>query len=127
MKRFFAWLWKYLKPFTNFRFLISFGIAWLITNGIWYIMAFVPMNLPDWLVWISRSYVAFLYIPTTPEKLITIPMAIFFQTQLFKNDTKTKKQLQDMYAQAKSDWRYTKIRLLIIKQRITLKIKGKRR
>ena len=64
--------------------------------------AFIPMRLPDWLVWFSRSYIAFLYIPTTPEKLITIPMArIFFQTQLFKGDEKTKAQLNDMYSQAK--------------------------
>lgn len=37
-------------------------------------------------------------------------MAIFFQTQLFKSDAKTKKQLDDMYAQAKSDWRKVKYR-----------------
>lgn len=126
MKRLLAWLWKYFKPFTNWRFLISFGIAWIITNGMWYVIAFVPMNLPDWVVWIAISYVAFLYMPWTPEKLITIPMAIFIQTQLFKNDKKTKAQLQEMYSQAKSDWRYTKIKILTIKQRITLKMKGKR-
>ncbi|MCK9576046.1 MAG: hypothetical protein M0R51_08980 [Clostridia bacterium] len=126
MKRLLAWLWKYFKPFTNWRFLISFGIAWIITNGMWYVIAFVPMNLPDWVVWIAISYVAFLYMPWTPEKLITIPMAIFIQTQLFKNDKKTKAQLQEMYSQAKSDWRYTKIKILTIKQRITLKMKWKR-
>lgn len=66
MKRLFAWLWKYLKPFTNIKFAISFGLAWMITNGIWYVFAFVPMGLPDWLVWFSRSYIAFLYLPFTP-------------------------------------------------------------
>ena len=105
MKRFFKWLWKYLKPFTNPRFLISFGIAWIITNGMWYIMAFVPIPfLPEWLIWFSRSYIGFLYLPWTPEKLITIPMAIFFHLKLFKNDSKTHEQLEDMYKQAKSDW-----------------------
>ena len=98
----------------------------------WYLFAFVPMRLPDWLVWFSRSYIAFLYIPTTPEKLITIPMAIFFQTQLFKGDEKTKAQLNDMYSQAKSDWqkvkfkvrefvRKIKIKIAIIKQRKMMK------
>ena len=105
MKRFFKWLWKYLKPFTNPRFLISFGIAWIITNGMWYVFAFVPIKiLPEWLVWFSRSYIAFLYLPWTPEKLITIPMAIFFHLKLFKKDSKTHEQLQDLYEQAKSDW-----------------------
>ena len=132
MKRFISWLWKYLKPFTNWRFLISFGLAWIITNGMWYVFAFIPMRLPDWLVWFSRSYIAFLYIPTTPEKLITIPMAIFFQTQLFKGDEKTKAQLNDMYSQAKSDWgkvkrkfrefiRKIKIKIAIIRQRKTMR------
>jgi len=100
-----------LKPFTNWRFVISFGIAWVITNGIWYVFAFVPMHLPEWLIWFSRSYITFLYIPATPEKLITIPMAIFFQTQLFKRDEKTKKQLDEMYRQAKADWQKVKLKL----------------
>lgn len=121
MKRLFAWLWKYLKPFANWRFLISFGLAWLITNGIWYIFAFIPMRLPDWLVWFSRSYIAFLYLPITPEKLITIPMAIFFQTQLFKSDTKTKKQLDEMYSQAKSDWHKVKFKVRLLFRQIKIK------
>lgn len=121
MKRLLVWLWKYLRPFTNWRFLISFGLAWIITNGIWYVFAFIPMNLPDWLVWFSVSYIAFLYLPFTPEKLITIPMAIFFQTQLFKSDAKTKKQLDDMYAQAKSDWRKVKYRFREMFRQIKIK------
>lgn len=105
MKRFFKWLWKYLKPFTNPRFLISFGIAWIITNGIWYVFAFVPIKiLPDWLIWFSRSYIAFLYLPWTPEKLITIPLAIFVHLKLFKRDSKTHEQLEELYTQAKLDW-----------------------
>lgn len=83
--------------------MISFGAAWCITNGIWYVLAFAPINLPEWLIWTSRSYIAFLYLPFTPEKLITIPLAIFFQIKLFKNE-KTQQQLNEMYAQAKSDW-----------------------
>lgn len=108
MKRLFAWLWKYLKPFTNIKFAISFGLAWTITNGIWYAFAFIPMDLPEWLVWFSVSYIAFLYLPFTPEKLVTIPIAIFIHWLLFRNDIKTRKQLDDMYAQAKSDWQKIK-------------------
>lgn len=104
-KRFLAWIWKYLRPFTNWRFLISFGLAWMITNGIWYIFAFAPIKwFPEWLVWFGRAYIAFIYLPMTPEKLITIPIAVFFQTLLFKGHKKTKDQLDIMYAQAKSDW-----------------------
>ena len=87
----------------------------------WYVFAFVPMVLPDWLVWFSRSYIAFLYLPFTPEQLITIPMAIFFQTQLFKGDTKTKKQLDDMYAQAKADWHKVKFKVRLLFRKIKIK------
>ena len=105
LTKFFKWLWTYLKPFTNIRFLISFGLAWMITNGLWYILAFAPIKwLPSWLVWFSRSYIAFLYLPFTPEKLVTIPIAIFFLTKLFKNHPKTRMQLDDLLLQAKNDW-----------------------
>lgn len=108
MKKFFAWIWKYLKPFTNWRFLICFGLAWMITNGIWYIFAFAPLNFPKWLVGFSVGYIAFLYLPITPEKLITIPIAIWLLTLLFKNHPKTRAQLDDLYAQAKADWQKVK-------------------
>lgn len=121
MTRFIRWLLKYLRPFANWRFLISFGLAWIITNGIWYAFAFIPMKLPDWLVWFSRSYIAFLYIPTTPEKLITIPLAIFFQTQLFKGDQKTKEQLNEMYAQAKADWQKVKFKVRLLFRKIKIR------
>jgi len=122
MKRFILWLWKYLKPFTNWRFLISFGLAWIVTNGMWYVFAFIPMRLPDWLVWFSRSYIAFLYIPITPEKLITIPFAIYILTRLFKNHPKTRKQLDDMYDQAKSDWHKVKFKVRLLFRKIKIKI-----
>ena len=105
MKRFFKWLWKYLRPFTNWKFLISFGLAWMITNGWSYL--FVGFGIAfkiDWMLAIGSGYQAFLWLPMTPEKLVTIPMAIWFHTILFKRDDKTHKQLQDMYAQAKADW-----------------------
>ena len=63
-------------------------------------------------------------------------MAIFFQTQLFKGDEKTKAQLNDMYSQAKSDWqkvkfkfrefiRKIKIKIAIIKQRKMMRKEAK--
>ena len=121
MKRLFAWLWKYLKPFTNIKFAISFGIAWTITNGIWYVFAFIPMGLPEWLIYTSMSYIAFLYLPFTPEKLVTIPLAIFIHWLLFRNDIKTRKQLDDMYAQAKSDWQKVKFKVRLVFRKIKIK------
>ena len=138
MKRFILWLWKYLKPFTNWRFLISFGLAWLITNGWCYIFIGIGLMLKiDWMFAFGTAYLAFLWLPITPEKLITIPFAIFIHWSLFRNDIKTHTQLNDMYAQAKSDWqkvkfkfrefiRKIKIKIAIIKQRKTMKKGGKK-
>lgn len=96
---------NYLRPFTNLRFAFCFFIAWMITNGIWYVFAFIPLKIfPNWLVWFSRSYIAFLYVPFTPEKLITIPIAIFLQRLFFKKHKKTRDQLDNMYKQAHDDW-----------------------
>jgi len=127
MKRFLKWFWVYLRPFTNWRFLICFGISWITTNGIWYVIALAPLNLPGWLVWIARGYLMVLYWPITPEKFfLTIPFAIYLLTRLFKNHPKTRKQLDDMYARSKVDWRITKIKFYTIKQRLYLKRAGRK-
>ena len=98
-------IYKYLRPFASWRFLAAFGAAWTITNGIWYAIAFAPIpHIPAALVWFSRGYIAFIYMPWSPEKLITIPMAMWIHIKLFKNDEKTRKKLEEMHAQAKQDW-----------------------
>ena len=125
LKKFFRWLWTYLKPFTNWRFLICFGLAWFITNGMWYpIAGMIPAGvipipivphpfpwMPLWLVNFARAYIVFLFLPFTPEKLVTIPIAIWLLTKLFKNHKKTRAQLDDLYAQAKSDWAKAKVKI----------------
>ena len=55
-----------IKPFLHFKFLISFGLAWIITNG-WCYLAFglaVWLNI-GWLKAVAGSYMAFLYLPFT--------------------------------------------------------------
>lgn len=49
------------------------------------------------------SYQAFLWLPCTPEKLVTIPLAMWFNSLLFK-DEKTQRLLLNMKLQAKEDW-----------------------
>lgn len=87
-------LWHKCKVFlialTNPRFLLCFGIAWMITNGWAYILlgvgAFYEVR---WMLAVGGAYLAFLWLPVTPEKLITIPIAIFFLRWLFPKDEKT--------------------------------------
>ena len=83
----------------------------MITNGWAYLIAFAPLNLPSWVTWLARTYIGIIYLPTTPEKLITFPIAIWVHVRLFKYDHKTKHQLEDMHEQAKQDWITVKTKL----------------
>jgi len=101
----------YLLPFLNLKFLLSFGIAWFITNGWAYIcLALSFLYKISWLKVISSTYVAFLYLPFTAEKLITIPLAIFIQTKIFPNNKKLHVQLANMHYEAfKDSYKFLKV------------------
>lgn len=75
----------YFKLLLNWRFLVCFGLAWMITNGWSYLFIVLGRiwNLA-WMVWIGTTYLAFLWLPFTVEKVITIAIAIFLVRKLFK-------------------------------------------
>ena len=103
--RFFKKVWIYLKPFCNWRFLISYSIPFMIFNG-WswigvYLIPFVGMN---WFTSISLAWQGILWMPWTCEKLLSIPIAIWIHTRIFKHDKITHYRLLRMYVQAKRDF-----------------------
>lgn len=101
---------NYLKPFLSIKFLICFFLAWMITNGWSYIfLAIGYLKDIDWMLKVALAYQAFLWLPITPEKLITIPIAMWFNFRLFKDD-KTAALLDDLKAQALKDWNRIKSR-----------------
>ncbi|MCQ2454661.1 MAG: hypothetical protein MJ090_00735 [Clostridia bacterium] len=74
----------------NPRLVFCFFIAWMITNG-W---AYIAMGLGtyykiNWLVAVSGAYLSFLWFPFTPEKIVTIIIAIWLLKAVFPNDKKT--------------------------------------
>ncbi len=80
----------------NPHLLICFGIAWLITNGWCYIFIVLGTWLDiGWMLAVGTGYAAFLWIPFTPEKLITIIISIFLLRIIFPKDEKTLKVLKD--------------------------------
>ena len=83
----------------NPRFLFCFGIAWMITNGWSYVAFTVGMffNI-GWLIAVSSAYLAFLWLPISPEKLVTVAIAMFLLRWLFPNDERTLGVLKEMYA-----------------------------
>lgn len=99
---------NYFRPFLKWRFLVCFFLAWMITNGWSYIFIGLGMcfNI-TWMLSIGTGWQAFLWLPCTPEKLVTIPIAIWFNTFLF-NDERTHQELQTMKQQAKDDWQKIK-------------------
>ena len=83
----------------NPRFLLCFGIGWMITNGWAYIATGLGLLLGiDWLLGIGAAYLAALWIPFTPEKIITVIIAIFLLKKMFPDDKKTLERLYKMKA-----------------------------
>ena len=104
---------KTFKSICEFVFnpplLICFGIAWLITNGWSYITLAlgVYFDIPV-MVGIASAYLAILWVPFTPEKLITVIISIALLKHFFPNDEKTLKKLEGWYAKyqiKKKDWK----------------------
>lgn len=74
----------------NPHFLICFGLAWIITNGWAYILAAIGATADiGWMIAVSGTYLALLWLPFTPEKIITAAIAIFLLRLLFPNDKRT--------------------------------------
>ncbi len=91
------WLKIILEFCLNPRLLLCFGIGWMITNGWAYIATSLGLWLNiDWLLGIGAAYLTALWIPFTPEKIITVIIAIFLVKRFFPNDKKTLERLHKM-------------------------------
>ena len=91
-------LWKRLREgfltlmrlIFNPHLLLCFGIAWLITNGWAYIVLGIGTYVGSaWMIGIASFYLTLLWFPFTPEKIITVIIAIWLLTRLFPSDQKT--------------------------------------
>ena len=94
---------KILQFILNPRLLLCFGMGWMITNGWSYILLGIGTWLGiEWMIAVAGGYLALLWIPMTPEKIITAAIAIALLRWLFPRDEKTLKVLRQLYAQAKA-------------------------
>lgn len=94
---------KILKFFSNPRFLVCYALAWFVTNG-W---AYLLMSLGTYfdnniMIAIAGSYLAFLWLPISPEKIVTVAISIFLLKLFFPNDKKTLAVLHDFYLKLKT-------------------------
>ncbi len=94
---------KILSFLLNPRLIICVGIAWLITNGWSYIMMGIGTYFGiGWMIAVSGAYLAFLWLPFTPEKLITALIAIALLRFFFPSDEKTLAILRNAHQKAKN-------------------------
>ncbi len=56
----------------------------------------------EWMIAVSGAYLAFLWLPVSPEKIATFAIAIALLRWIFPNDQKTLAVLKELYAKAKS-------------------------
>ena len=93
-KNLLQWLFSLLVIFTSPKILLTFGIAWMITNGWSYIFVFVGVHFRNnWLLGIGTAYQAFLWLPFTVEKVVTVAIAIWLGKLFFPKDKKLQARL----------------------------------
>jgi Na+/melibiose symporter-like transporter len=74
----------------------------MITNGWAYLLLGLGlfMNSP-WMTSVATVYLTALWLPFTPEKIVTLAIAIWLMTILFPNDQKTLAVLREELKKAK--------------------------
>ena len=107
---------KKLKKIARFifnpRLLLCLGIAWMITNGWCYVFAALGTLLDiTWMTVVGVTYAGLLWIPFTPEKILTVIIAIFLLRVIFPNDKNTLAVLKEEFAEAMADIKKLKAKL----------------
>lgn len=77
---------KIIKPFLSWRILVCYLPFWFIFTG-WTYVALAIGN--TWWKTISGVWLGIMWMPFAPEKLITIPLAIWLHKKLFPNRATT--------------------------------------
>ena len=94
---------KTLQFIGNPRLLLCLALGWLITNGWSYIMFGIGTYLEiNWMVAVSGAYLAVLWLPISPEKLVTFAIAIALLRWLFPGDQKTLAVLHRWYEKTRA-------------------------
>lgn len=102
---------KILLFIANPRLLLCFGLAWIVTNGWSYIMFGIGIYYDiDWMTAVSGAYLAFLWLPISPEKIVTVAISIALLRLIFPNDKNTLGLLKEMSAKAKESAKKNKNR-----------------
>lgn len=97
---------KILQFLLNPRFLLCFGLGWMITNGWSYVLLGIGSFYDiGWMTAVAGAYLAMLWFPFSPEKIVTVAIAIALLKWLFPRDEKTLAVLHNMRMKAKESLR----------------------
>lgn len=81
---------RWARFLLNPRLLLCLVIAWMITNGWSYVMFGLGMLMKiHWMRVVGGAYMSFLWLPFTPEKLVTVVLAIGLMRLLYPRDRRT--------------------------------------
>lgn len=88
----------------NPHFLLCFVFAWTITNGWAYVLAAAGayFNI-EWMRNVAGAYIAFLWLPISQEKILTLALSLAFLKFIFPDDTKTVSVLSELKNRTKSE------------------------
>ena len=93
---------KIILFIANPRLLLCFGIAWIITNGWSYVLLGIGTYYSiGCMIAIASAYLTFLWLPISPEKIVTVAIAMVLLRFLFPNDKKTLGTLKELSAKVK--------------------------
>ena len=106
MKRLWNKIKTYISPFLNWRILVIYLPIWFLMSGWTYL--FIYLGTRHHIAWMLASgtfWATVLWLPITPEKLITIPLTLFIYVKwVGHGDPK----LEAMVIEAKQDWNNTR-------------------
>lgn len=107
--RIFETLKKWFMVILNPKLLLCFFIAWMITNGWSYVFTALGTALDiTWMTVAGTAYMGLLWVPFTPEKILTVIIALFLMRLLFPRDKKTIAVLREELHKLKDAYRKTR-------------------
>ena len=116
MSKLFNKIKTYISPFLNWRILIIYLPIWFIMSGWTYLFIYLgTRHHISWMLAAGTFWATVLWLPITPEKLITIPLTLLIYIRVFGRGNKDtvsgqlqREKLEAMVLEARGDWRNTK-------------------
>ena len=106
MKRLWTKIKTYISPFLNWRILVIYVPIWFIMSGWTYLFIYLgTRHHVGWMLAAGTFWATALWLPFTPEKLITVPLTLYLYVKLFGSGNE---KLEHMLVEARQDWEATK-------------------